>query len=31
MGFEVYGREVRALKIGDEYVDEDLMVWHLKR
>lgn len=31
MGFEVYGREIRALKIGDEYVDEDLMVLHLKR
>jgi ribosomal protein S18 acetylase RimI-like enzyme len=26
LGFEVYGCERRALKIGDEYVDEDLMV-----
>ena len=26
LGFEVYGCERRALKIGDEYVDEELMV-----
>jgi hypothetical protein len=26
LGFEIYGRENRALKIGDEYVDEELMV-----
>ena len=26
LGFETYGRENRALKIGDEYVDEELMV-----
>jgi len=26
MGFEVYGCEKSALKIGDEYVDEELMV-----
>jgi len=26
LGFETYGREPRALKLGDRYVDEDLMV-----
>jgi ribosomal protein S18 acetylase RimI-like enzyme len=26
LGFEIYGRENRALKIGDEYIDEELMV-----
>lgn len=26
LGFVIYGREMRALKIGDEYFDEDLMV-----
>jgi RimJ/RimL family protein N-acetyltransferase len=26
LGFEVYGREAGALKIGDSYVDEDLMI-----
>ncbi len=26
LGFEVYGCEKHALKIGDEYVDEELMV-----
>jgi ribosomal protein S18 acetylase RimI-like enzyme len=26
LGFEVYGREVHALKLGDTYVDEDLML-----
>ena len=26
LGFELYGCEKRALKIGDEYVDEELMV-----
>lgn len=31
LGFETYGREPRALKIGDEYVDEDLMILRLKR
>jgi ribosomal protein S18 acetylase RimI-like enzyme len=30
-GFEVYGCERRALKIGDEYVDEELMVLYLER
>ena len=29
LGFEVYGREPRTLKIGDDYVDEDLMVLRL--
>ncbi len=29
LGFAVYGTEVRALKIGSEYVDEYLMVKHL--
>jgi ribosomal protein S18 acetylase RimI-like enzyme len=31
LGFEVYGCEKRALKIGDEYVDEELMVLCFKR
>jgi ribosomal protein S18 acetylase RimI-like enzyme len=31
LGFEVYGRAVRALKVGDHYVDEELMVLHLNR
>ncbi len=31
LGFEVYGRERRALKIGDEYVDEELMVLYFPR
>lgn len=26
LGFRSYGREVRALRVGDVYVDEDLMV-----
>jgi ribosomal protein S18 acetylase RimI-like enzyme len=30
LGFEVYGREPHAIKIGDDYVDEDLMVLRLK-
>lgn len=29
LGFEVYGREVHALKLGDSYVDEDLMLLRL--
>jgi len=29
LGFEVVGREVHALKIGDLYVDEDLMVYRV--
>jgi len=29
LGFEVYGREVHALKLGDTYVDEDLMLLRL--
>ena len=31
LGFEVYGCEKRALKIGEEYVDEELMVFYFKR
>jgi len=31
LGFEVYGCERRALKIGDEYVDEELMVLYFPR
>jgi len=31
LGFEVYGRERRALKIGGEYVDEELMVLYFAR
>jgi ribosomal protein S18 acetylase RimI-like enzyme len=30
LGFEPYGREPRALKIGDEYIDEDLLVLRLR-
>ena len=29
LGFEIYGCEARALKIGDSYVDEELMVLYL--
>jgi len=29
-GFEVYGTESRALKVGSEYIDEDLMVLRLR-
>jgi RimJ/RimL family protein N-acetyltransferase len=28
-GFEVFGLERRALKVGDRYVDEEHMVLHL--
>ena len=31
LGFEVYGREPHAIKNGDSYVDEDLMVLRLQR
>jgi ribosomal protein S18 acetylase RimI-like enzyme len=27
LGFTTYGTEPRALKVGDRYVDEELMVW----
>ncbi len=30
LGFEVYGCEKRALKVGNEYVDEELMVLYFK-
>jgi ribosomal protein S18 acetylase RimI-like enzyme len=30
LGFEVYGCEKRALKIGGEYVDEELMVLYFR-
>jgi len=30
-GFEFFGRELRALKIGERYIDEDYMVLRLKR
>ncbi len=30
LGFEVYGCERRALKIGSEYVDEELMVLYFR-
>jgi ribosomal protein S18 acetylase RimI-like enzyme len=30
LGFEVYGRDLRAIKVGDSYVDEDLMVLRLR-
>ena len=29
LGFEIYGREPQALKIGEIYADEDLMTLHL--
>ena len=29
LGFSIYGRELRSLKVGDGYVDEDLMALHL--
>jgi ribosomal protein S18 acetylase RimI-like enzyme len=31
LGFETYGREARALKIGNEYLDEELMVLYFVR
>jgi ribosomal protein S18 acetylase RimI-like enzyme len=31
LGFEKYGCEKRALKIGDEYVDEELMVLYFAK
>lgn len=31
LGFESFGREPRALKIGDRYIDEEYMVLDLKR
>jgi len=31
LGFEVYGRDLRAIKVGDSYYDEDLMVLRLRR
>jgi ribosomal protein S18 acetylase RimI-like enzyme len=30
LGFETYGTEPRALKVGDEYVDERLMILRLR-
>ena len=30
LGFKVYGCEKRALKVGNEYVDEELMVLYLE-
>jgi len=30
-GFEVFGRERHALKVGDSYVDEDHMVFEIRR
>jgi ribosomal protein S18 acetylase RimI-like enzyme len=29
LGFSIYGRELRSLKVGNDYVDEDLMALHL--
>lgn len=31
LGFEIYGRETHALKIGGSYVDEELMVLYFMR
>ncbi|MGA7380035.1 MAG: GNAT family N-acetyltransferase [Terriglobales bacterium] len=30
LGFEAYGRDVHALKLGDSYVDEEMMLLRLK-
>lgn len=30
LGFEIYGHERRALKIGEAYIDEELMVLYLR-
>ena len=30
LGFEVYGRDLHAIKLGDRYIDEDLMVLRLR-
>jgi len=30
LGFEVYGRDLHAIKVGDSYVDEDLMMLRLR-
>jgi len=31
LGFAVYGRDLHAIKVGDTYIDEDLMVLRLER
>jgi len=31
LGFEVYGREPRAIKLGNNYIDEELMLQRLRR
>ncbi len=31
LGFEPWGREPRAIKIGDRYIDEEHMVLHLRK
>jgi ribosomal protein S18 acetylase RimI-like enzyme len=31
LGFELFGREPRALKVGDRFIDEDHMILSLKR
>jgi RimJ/RimL family protein N-acetyltransferase len=31
LGFEIYGREPQALKVGEVYADEDLMTLHLQK
>ena len=31
LGFVVYGHDLRAIKVGDTYIDEDLMVLRLQR
>ena len=30
-GFELFGSEPRALKVGDSYVDEEYMTFHIRR
>ena len=30
MGFEIFGHEHHALKVGEQYVDEDYMVFHFR-
>jgi len=31
LGFEIFGCEPRALRIGDRFIDEQYLVLHLKK
>jgi hypothetical protein len=31
LGFEIFGHERHALKVGETYVDEDYMVYEFRR